>query len=136
MHHRSPIRLLGYVVALGTILACGGSGSDVAGDHYPLTASVVIVATNRDADNAHFMINAEPFDISNRVVSGATRSRNSLDTWTWDNAGHVRTFNVFVGRGGVVLDNATVDISGDQRMQGYHITASWDGTDLTVGLAR
>lgn len=122
-------------MALGTILACGGSSSSVAGNHFPLTASVVIVATNHDSDNAHFLINAEPFDVSNRVPPGATRSRNSLDTWTWDNAGHSRAFNIFVGRGGVVLDTAVVNITGDQRMQGYHITANWDGTNLTVGLA-
>lgn len=102
---------------------------------FPLTASVVIVATNNDVENAHFMINAEPFDISNRVSPGQTRSRNSEDTWTWDNAGHTRSFSVFVGRNSVVLDTAVVTISGDQRMQGYHITANWDGTNLTVGLA-
>ncbi len=118
------------------ILACGGSSSTIAGNSFPLTASVVIVATNNDVENAHFLINAEAFDPSNRVPPGTTRTRNSEDTWTWDNAGHTRSFSVFVGRNSVVLDTAVVTISGDQRMQGYHITANWDGTNLTVGLAR
>ena len=112
-----------------------GSSSTIAGNSFPLTASVVIVATNNDVENAHFLINAEAFDPSNRVPPGTTRTRNSEDTWTWDNAGHSHAFSVFVGRGGVVLDTAVVNITGDQRMQGYHITANWDGTNLTVGLA-
>ncbi len=128
----SFIRGSSALIALAVVLACGG-GDEIAGNSYPLTSSVTLKGTNNDTNNIHFVINAEPYDPSNRVLPGETKDRLSASTYTWTNDADTKTFNVFAGRNGVNLDGpATVTLSGADRMRGHYIIATWDGTNLTA----
>lgn len=115
------------------IIACGGGG-DTAGSHYPLTAHVDLIGFNMDAENIHFVVNGEPYDPSNRVTPGATVTRSTTNSYTWNDASSVVTFNVFAGRNGATLDSKTISITGDQRMDGAKIRAAWNGSVVTLSL--
>ncbi|GMV89220.1 MAG: hypothetical protein AMXMBFR81_21510 [Chthonomonas sp.] len=128
----SPVRIATGLVAATVILACGGSGT--TGNNYPLVTSVRLRASNLDVDNIHFLINTETFSASNRVAPSTTMERTSEFSYTWDSATQVNEFRVYCGRGGVVLDSEMITMSGDQRMQGKKIAATWDGTDVIVNL--
>jgi hypothetical protein len=128
-------KFLAGVLTLALIVACGGGGS-TAGHSFPLTSSVTIRGVNSDGTNIHFVMNAEPYDPSNRVTANTTADRASTFTLKWDNASDIRAISVFAGRNGANLAGPiSVTMTGDDRMQGKYILATWDGTNLTADLA-
>ena len=91
---------------------------------------------NTDGTNIHFVMNAEPYDPSNRVTANTTADRASTFTLKWDKATDIRAISVFAGRNGANLAGPiSVTMTGDDRMQGKYILATWDGTTLTADLA-
>lgn len=120
------------LVAATVILACGGSGT--TGNNYPLVTSVRIRASNLDTENVHVVINTEANSPLNRVAPSTTMERTSDFSYTWDSATQVNEFRVLCRRGVDVLDSEMITMSGDQRMQGKKIAATWDGTDVIVNL--
>lgn len=128
----SPVRIATGLVAATVILACGGSGT--TGNNYPLVTSVRIRASNLDTENVHVVINTEANSPLNRVAPSTTMERTSDFSYTWDSATQVNEFRVYCRRGDLVLDSEMITMSGDQRMQGKKIAATWDGTDVIVNL--
>jgi len=116
--------MLGLVV----VLACGGGGSDVSGNHYPLTSSVSVACVNNDAAlPVHILIGGEAFNqAANQVPASSTRNRTSPLSYTWDTATDTVTITIFAGRNGTVLDQGDVTLTGDDRMQGKGIRAVWN----------
>ncbi len=131
----TALRAASATLGLALVLACGGGGSSVAGNHYPLTASVAVVCVNNDpADNIHILIGGEAFDPAvNRVSPSSTLNRTSPLTYKWDTATDTVTITIFAGRGGNVIDQGDVTLTGDDRMQGKRIRAVWNANQtLTV----
>ncbi len=135
MYKHISLRAFAALTALSIVLACGGGG-DIAGNQFPLTASITLVAVNNDVQNVHLLINGEAFDPAvNRVTPGATVTRMSPQTFTWDNAATTIGFTIFAGRNGATFAQGSISLTGDQRMSGMRIRAVFNA-DQTVTVTR
>lgn len=134
LHTHRFARAASAATALALILACGGGGSDVAGNHFPLTSSVAVQCVNNDGQNVHILIGGEAFNPPvNRVGPGLTLNRTSPLSYTWDTATDTVTITIFAGRNGVVLDQGNVTLTGQDRMDGKGIRAVWNANQsITV----
>lgn len=129
------LRLASATIALAVVCACGGGGSDVSGNHFPLTSSVAVRCVNNNLTQPiHILIGGESFNqAANQVAAGTTRNRTSPLSYTWDTANDTVTITIFAGRNGTVMDQGNVILTGQDRMDGKGIRAVWNANEtLTV----
>ena len=132
---RPTIKRIAFACAALTILSCGGlnENTGVAPVGFPITGKVVVQASNEFNQNIHILINNEAYvpggQANTNQVPAATGAgpgqslRDSVPSFTWNDAGDTKTITVRAGRGGtdIPLHTQTVQYSGLQKQRGARL---------------
>lgn len=129
---KQVLKLCCGVLALATIVVCGGG--DTIGGSYPLHRTVNIGAVNNDSQPIHIYVTGEAPDPSNRVPANDLQSRTSTSSFTWNTALDARGITVTAYRNNAVVDTAVVNITGEERLAGAAINATFNANQTLTAV--
>ena len=129
----NPVKAVGLVLAAATIIACYGSGNSVQPVTFPLNRAVFLNVSNTDPNlPIHvFEKTKEDFDPTNRVAPSSQGS-HQLQSRTFTDANSTHTYTIVAGRNGNPITEKPITITGAQAKAGKNISATWNGTTLTL----